>query len=98
MNLTGFTALALDTGFGVNRPGLGDAAVAYVVSPETGAALAVDAASLEAALILHCKERLASYKVPQRVIVLEEFPTINGPNGTKIQKRQLRDMAKEALA
>ncbi len=83
---------------GVNRPGLGDAAVAYVVSPETGAALAVDAASLEAALILHCKERLASYKVPQRVIVLEEFPTINGPNGTKIQKRQLRDMAKEALA
>jgi fatty-acyl-CoA synthase len=83
---------------GVNRPGLGDTAVAYVVSSETSAASAVDAASLEVELIQHCKEKLASYKVPQRVILIDEFPAINGPNGTKIQKRQLRDMAKEALA
>jgi hypothetical protein len=36
--------------------------------------------------------------VPLRIIEIDEFPSINGPNGIKIQKRQLRDMAKEALA
>lgn len=84
---------------GVNRSGVGDVAVAYVVrggiAPEVAE---IDEASMEAALIKHCKDRLASYKVPQRVILIEAFPAINGPNGTKIQKRQLREMANAALA
>ncbi len=84
---------------GVNRPGVGDVAVAYVVRVSIAPEVAeLDEASMEASLIKHCKDRLASYKVPQRVILIEAFPAINGPNGTKIQKRQLREMAIEVLA
>lgn len=53
-----------------------------VVVAETGHA--VD----EAGIIAHVKERLARYKVPTRVIVVEEFPrNVTG----KIQKNVLRD-------
>ena len=70
---------------GVNKPGEGDIAVAYVI---TG-----DGTPDEAALLAHCRERMASYKVPRRVILIDEFPAINGPNGNKIQKRVLREWA-----
>lgn len=74
---------------GVNRPGVGDTAVAYVIagtgSPD------------EATLLAHCRLRMASYKVPRRVIAIGEFPTLTGPNGAKIQKRVLREMAVTAL-
>jgi acyl-CoA synthetase (AMP-forming)/AMP-acid ligase II len=83
---------------GVNRPGVGDIAVAYVTSSKAESLESMDkGAGLEPELIKHCKGRLAAYKVPLRVILIEEFPAINGPNGNKIQKRQLRDMAVEAL-
>ncbi|MBL8383348.1 MAG: AMP-binding protein [Burkholderiales bacterium] len=75
---------------GVRRPGEGDVAVAYVIA---GAAVPE-----EAALLAHCRERMASYKVPRRVIVIDAFPAINGPNGNKIQKRVLREWADKALA
>jgi acyl-CoA synthetase (AMP-forming)/AMP-acid ligase II len=74
---------------GVNRPGEGDMAVAYVIAG-TGV-------PDEARLIAHCRERMASYKVPRRVILIDEFPAINGPNGNKIQKRVLRDWAAAAV-
>ena len=51
----------------------------------------------EAALQAHCKAQLANYKIPQRVVVVEEFPIVNGPNGGKIQKRVLREWARELL-
>jgi fatty-acyl-CoA synthase len=70
---------------GVNRPGEGDIAVAYV--------LAGDGAPEEAVLLAHCRERMAAYKVPRRIVTLDAFPSINGPNGIKIQKRTLREMA-----
>jgi acyl-CoA synthetase (AMP-forming)/AMP-acid ligase II len=90
---------------GVNQPGKGDVAVAYVVVDEAhklseavhSEIQAGPVSQLETVLIQHSKERLASYKVPQRIILIDEFPSINGPNGIKIQKRQLREMAKEAL-
>jgi acyl-CoA synthetase (AMP-forming)/AMP-acid ligase II len=82
---------------GVNRPGAGDLAVAYVVAAELNEVDLGAQAQFERELIQYCKDRLASYKVPQRVILIAEFPSINGPNGIKIQKRQLREMAKEAL-
>ena len=74
---------------GVHRPGDGDVAVAYVLT-QSGSAD-------EATLMAHCRERMAAYKVPVRVIRIDEFPAINGPNGNKIQKRVLREMAREAL-
>ena len=65
-----------------NRP------VAFVI-PENGAEID------EVALIGHCKAQLASFKVPIRVIAIDEFPSTPSPNGTKIQKGALRRMAQE---
>jgi fatty-acyl-CoA synthase len=50
----------------------------------------------EAALLDHCRRGLASYKVPLRVFAIEEFPKTPSPNGFKIQRSKLREMA-EAL-
>jgi fatty-acyl-CoA synthase len=52
---------------------------------------------VELAAIDRCRERLARYKVPVRVLVIEEFPTTPGPNGTKIQKTELRELAARLL-
>ena len=75
---------------GAKQPGQGDVAVAYVVSVQP-------AAPDEAILIAHCRANLAAYKVPVRVIVIDEFPALNGPNGNKIQKRVLREWAQRAI-
>ena len=74
---------------GVKLPGQGDVAVAYVTlhADDPG----------EAALQAHCKTQLANYKTPHRVVVVNEFPVVNGPNGGKIQKRVLREWARELL-
>lgn len=53
---------------------------------------------VESAAIDRCRERLARYKVPVRVLVVDEFPTTPGPNGTKIQKTELREIAARLLA
>jgi fatty-acyl-CoA synthase len=71
----------------VDRPD-GARPVAFVVAPG-----GLD----EAAAIEHCATRLARYKVPVRVIELDVFPTTDGPNGRKIQKTRLRELAREAL-
>ena len=70
---------------GVRQPGQGDIAVAWVIATQ-------DATPHEAALLAHCRANMAAYKVPRRVMVIDEFPSINGPNGIKIQKRVLREM------
>ena len=64
----------------------GQRAVAYV-------GVAPGAAFEEAALIAQCKARIAHYKVPARIIRLDEFPMTAGANAPKIQKAKLRDMA-----
>lgn len=51
----------------------------------------------EAAVIAHCQSVLAKFKCPVRVISLDSFPVTDGPNGVKIQKAKLREMAQEAL-
>ena len=63
-----------------NRP------VAFVV-------LAAGGALDEAAVIAHCRAGLAAFKAPVRVVALAEFPTVAGPNGLKIQRARLREMA-----
>jgi fatty-acyl-CoA synthase len=70
----------------VDRPG-GARPVAFVLGDP------VD----EQSAIAHCAARLARYKVPVRVVGLDEFPTTPSANGTKIQRVRLRDMAAELL-
>ena len=52
----------------------------------------------EAALIAYTAQRLAKYKVPVKVFVVEQFPSTPSPNGSKIQKSKLREMAESRLA
>jgi fatty-acyl-CoA synthase len=51
----------------------------------------------EAALIARCQTRLARHKVPARIFALDAFPVTSGPNGTKIQRGRLRELAIERL-
>ena len=50
----------------------------------------------ETALLAWCRETMANYKVPVRAVPIDAFPVTHSPNGTKIQKAELRRMA-EAL-
>jgi fatty-acyl-CoA synthase len=71
----------------VGVPGAtGEQAVAFVQP-------APRAAPSEAELIAYCRGRIADYKVPARVVVIDEFPTVQSANGTKIQKARLRELA-----
>ncbi len=47
----------------------------------------------EPRLIAGCKAALAGFKVPARVFALDTFPSTTGPNGTKVQRHRLREMA-----
>ncbi len=42
-----------------------------------------------------CRSRLAGYKVPRRIFSIDEFPTTQSANGTKIQRTKLRQLAIE---
>ena len=52
----------------------------------------------EASLIAHVSSRLAKYKVPVRIVAVDEFPITPSANGSKVQKTKLRDMADVLLA
>ncbi|MGE0153526.1 MAG: AMP-binding protein [Reyranellaceae bacterium] len=52
----------------------------------------------EAAVLAEAKARMAKYKLPYRVIALDEFPTTPSANGAKVQKTVLRDMAARIVA
>ena len=75
---------------GVKLPGEGDVAVAFVRPGP--------AQSTEPELIAHCRSGIANYKVPRRILFVDEFPQVHGPNGSKITKNKLREMAEQALA
>jgi fatty-acyl-CoA synthase len=51
----------------------------------------------EGALRTRCFELLARFKVPERIIVVDAFPTVDSPNGPKVQKIRLREMAEALL-
>jgi len=69
---------------GVDRPGIGQVAVAFV-------RLAQPVSDDE--LRAHCATGIAAFKVPQRFVVVDTFPTVEGPNGVKIRKLELRAKA-----
>jgi fatty-acyl-CoA synthase len=50
----------------------------------------------EAALRAACERSLARFKQPARFVTLQEFPTTDGPNGRKVQRAALREMARGA--
>lgn len=75
----------------VGVPGAGgDVAVAFVVpaaaNPPT-----------EEELVAHCRSSLAAFKAPRRVVLVPSFPTVEGPNGVKVRKGELRQLASEIL-
>ncbi|MFI4986225.1 MAG: AMP-binding protein [Alphaproteobacteria bacterium] len=74
---------------GVDRPGEGEVAVAFV-------RLGREAVT-EPELIAYCRDGIAGYKVPRRIVIVAEFPVVHGPNGSKIQKVLLRERAAALL-
>lgn len=49
-------------------------------------------------LAAHLRERLAGYKVPARIYVVDAFPVTDSANGVKIQRARLRAIAMERIA
>lgn len=47
----------------------------------------------EAAILARARSRVASYKVPERLVTVEAFPTTTGTNGTKVRFDELRTLA-----
>lgn len=70
---------------GVNRVGEGDVAIAF--------ARRRDPAVEEARVIDWCRQGIATYKVPRRIVFVDDYPRSDGPNGTKILKVKMREMA-----
>ena len=70
---------------GLPHPYWGEAVTAVVVPPK-GVELTEDE------IVQHCKSQLAGYKVPKKVLFLDELP--KNPSG-KILKRELREKYKE---
>jgi acyl-CoA synthetase (AMP-forming)/AMP-acid ligase II len=71
---------------GIHREGRGDVAVAFV-RPHNGSACS------EEELISYCANGISNYKVPSRIVFVDQFPEVSGPNGVKIQKNKLRELA-----
>lgn len=67
------------------------------VRPVSFVMLKPGAALDEAAVIAHCRHGLANYKVPARVFPIADFPKTPSPNGFKIQRARLRQMAEDLL-
>jgi fatty-acyl-CoA synthase len=49
-------------------------------------------------LVARLRERLAGYKVPARIYVVDAFPVTDSANGVKFQRARLRTMAMERIA
>ncbi len=49
----------------------------------------------EAALMAVARKELARFKVPARIVAVGAYPVVDGPNGPKIQRARLREMAAE---
>jgi fatty-acyl-CoA synthase len=71
--------------------GDGDPVPVAFVRPADGADLD------EASLRVRCLQQLARFKVPQRIVMVEAFPTVDSPNGRKVQRARLREMAEALL-
>lgn len=69
---------------GVRDPRSGDdLGVAFVLAQP-------DAEIDEQAVLEHCRCVLASFKIPKRVVIVDEYPTTPSANGPKVRRDQLR--------
>lgn len=68
----------------------GDVAVGFVVGDGNEELAEED-------LLSRCRTDLARFKVPRRVLVVEEFPTTRSANGDKVQRVRLRETAAALL-
>jgi fatty-acyl-CoA synthase len=75
---------------GVDGP-RGTVPAAFVI-PVAGAAFSEDA------LAAHCAAGMAKFKVPRWFFPIDAFPVTESPNGFKIQRAKLRQMAAERTA
>lgn len=75
---------------GAQQAGVGDAAVAFVVA-------AAEHGLDEAGLGQYCRGQIAAFKIPTRIEFLDELPTVEGPNGVKIHRNELRQRAQQLL-
>jgi fatty-acyl-CoA synthase len=83
-------------------PGVGEAQVVAAEADGERAAVAFirpapNAIPDEDAILAACRDSLARYKQPARAIVIEAFPVTDSPNGVKIQRAKLREIANAAL-
>jgi fatty-acyl-CoA synthase len=74
---------------GIDGP-RGTRPVAFVVTRK-GAALDAQA------LIAHCTQRIAKFKVPEHILPIAAFPFTPSANGNKVQKAKLREIAHATL-
>lgn len=89
-------------GFLVGLPGISGAQVvgfeqAGALKPVAFVTTDPDEAFDEARLLRCCAEGIARFKVPVRIIAIDQFPVTDGPNGRKIQRVRLREVAAAML-
>lgn len=48
-------------------------------------------------IIDQCREGMAKFKVPKRIIALPDFPKVDSANGPKVQRTKLKELATESL-
>src|SRR5262249_11660944 len=104
LRLSGFLVNPIEIETHIQKvPGIADCQTVAV--PQAGGGRGVSfvilepgAALDETAVIAHCKHGLANYKVPVRVFAVDDFPKTPSPNGFKIKRNRLREMAEALLA
>jgi fatty-acyl-CoA synthase len=103
LRLSGFLVNPLEIEMHIQEvPGIDGCQTIAVAGPSGVRAVAFvmlkpGAALDEAAVIAHCRRGLANYKVPLRVFSIDDFPKTPSPNGFKIQRNKLREMAERLL-
>lgn len=101
LRLSGFLVNPLEIEMHIQKvPGISGCQTVAVARPEGVRAVSFvilePGATLdEAATIAHCRHGLASYKVPVRIFPVDDFPKTPSPNGFKIQRTKLREMAED---
>jgi fatty-acyl-CoA synthase len=104
LRLSGFLVNPLEIETHIQKlPAIADCQTIAVPRPEGVRAVSFvilkpGAALDEAATIAHCRHGLANYKVPLRIFAVDDFPKTPSPNGFKIQRGKLREMAERLLS
>jgi fatty-acyl-CoA synthase len=88
--LLGHPKLAQAFVVGVPDASLGEVAAAYVI-PRPGES------PTEKELQDYCRGRLAAFKAPRHIWVVEDVPRTRGPHGDKAKRMELREMALRTL-